>query len=479
MISTSNKTDKHLYEKVAENLKTKILSGVFKAWEPLPAVRKLSKDLGISISSVMQSYTLLESLGLIEARPKSGYYVLPVNKRASHDETNSKFNISIADYNGEELVAEINEEAIISSIIPLGAGIPSTENLPGKKLNNILARICKSPKTQGIDYEFPPGDYKLRSQIAKHSVSWGSKDLPEDIIITTGATEGLLLSLKAVANPGDTILTESPVYFGILQIIKSLGMHVVEVPTDPHQGLDMDALENALKKHKIACAIFCPNISNPLCSILPLENKKKLYKILTSKDIPIIEDDVYGELYFGHSRPKPIKALDENGDVIYISSFSKTVAPGYRIGWVSAGRYYEKIKRLKFATSLATPTLPQIALSEFLRLGLYEQNLLRLRKTYSSQVSSISKCISEFFPIGTKISKPQGGYYLWIELSKSINSIKLQKYALRKNISIAPGPLFTSTNDYTHFIRISCGFPFTKEIKDAIKTLGHICNYVI
>lgn len=467
---------KYLYEEIANNLATKIFKGVFKVGESLPPVRKLSKDLGVSISSVTQSYALLESQGLIEAKPQSGFFVRPVSKRELPEPQTKKFNIAVNHYYGEELVSEVNEEAVLPNMVPLGAGIPYIENLPCKKLNKVTISICRNSKNPGITYEFPPGDSKLRRQIAKQSLKWGGSETPDDVIITTGATEALILSLKAVAKPGEAVIVESPGYFGIFQIIETLGMHVLEIPNDPKTGLDIESLEKALKRHNVAACVLCPTIGNPLGSIMPDENKKEIYDILSFRGIPIIEDDVYSELHFSEKRPKPIKYFDKHGDVIYLSSFSKTIAPGYRVGWISPGKYYEEIKKLKFASTLASPSLTQMAMAEFLKQGGYERSLRGLRKVYETQVQEYSSAIREYFPVGTRVSRPQGGYYLWVELPKNISSIELQKEALKKKISITPGPLFsTRKDDFLNYIRINCGFPI-EMTEGAIKTLGNLCK---
>lgn len=467
---------KHLYEEIAENLATKILKGVFKFGEKLPPVREISMDLGVSISSIVQSYALLERQGLIEARPQSGFYVKEVSNFVLAEPQIKKFNIAVNHYYGEELVSEVNEESILPNIIPLGAGIPYIENMPYKKLNKATISICRSYKNPGITHEFPPGNLKLRRQIAKQSIKWGKNDTSEDIIITTGATEALALSLRAVAKPGEAVIVESPGYFGILQIIETLGMQVLEIPTDPNHGLDIESLNKALTKHNVGACVLCPTIGNPLCSVMPDENKKEVYKILSSRGVPIIEDDVYSDLYFGDVKPRPIKSLDAYGQVIYISSFSKTVAPGYRVGWISPGIYYEKIKRLKFASSLGSPSITQMAMAEFLRQGEYEKNLKVIRKIYEKQILDYSGLLKEYFPVGTRVSRPQGGYYLWVELPGSISSIELQKEALKEKISITPGPLFSTKKDvFLNYIRLNCAFP-TDMTGSAIKTLGNICK---
>ena len=477
MPTYTKKSSKFLYEKIIDNVSSQISKGILKPGEQLPSVRSLSDELGVSISTILQSYISLENLGLVEAKPQSGYYVRLKSTKVLPEPEILNIETAIRSYGSEELIDNVHELSKVPNIISLGAGIPNQDILPVKQLNRIVSSISKGLETGCITYEFPPGNYKLRREIAKRSYEAGYNISPDEIIITSGAIEALTLSLRAITKPGDTIITESPTYYLILQLIKSLGLKTLEIPTHPRDGIDINSLKEVTTSHNIAACIFYPTINNPLGSIIPEENRKKIYKVLAAKNIPLIEGNVYGELCFNKIRPKPIKAYDDKGLVLYFSSFSKTVAPGFRTGWISPGRYFEKIKKLKFLTSIATSSLPQIALSEFVRTGGYERHLKYLRKVYSSRISCLSDYISEFFPDGTKIARPQGGFYLWIELPKSVNSIKLQREALKENISIAPGPLFSTRENFLNYIRLSCACEWNStKIKNAIYTLGKLCK---
>ncbi len=470
------KEPKFIYEDISDSLALQITKGVYKEGESIPSIRKLSKDLGISTKTVEQSYILLEGLGLIEAKPQKGYFVRNISSKILEEPETSEIEIIETRFEGDELAANLLQSARIKDAILLGPAVPSPEILPAKKLNQIMANLCKSSELKGISYEFPPGNFELRQQIAKKSIEWGRSLTPDEVIITNGTSEAILVALRAVANPGDTIITESPTSFGILQVIEHLGMKILEIPSNSKTGMDLKLLKHALESHKVSACLICPTINNPTSSLMSEESKKELYKMFSSKRIPIIEDDVYGELYFSNARPKPIKAFDDEGIVLYCSSFSKTIAPGYRVGWMYPGKFFEEANRLKIFTSYATATLNQMAIAEFLRIGGYDRSLRKLRRKYESQISIISKYVGEYFPEGTKISKPEGGFLLWIELPKQINSIKLQKEAIKKKITIAPGPLFSTHKGYENYIRLSCGFPLTPEIKDAIETLGKLCK---
>ena len=466
-----------LYEEVAERIKNQIASGVLKAGEKLPSIRKLSKDLNISLSTVMQSYIMLEGLGLVESKPQSGYYVryrqgktLPEIELQNPHAVTSK-------YTGFQLASKVHELAKIPKIISLGSGLPELDILPAKSINRIIKKISRDYESVGISYEFPPGLFDLRREIAKQSIEWGCEFSPEEIIITSGAIEAITLALKILTKPGDTVITESPTYYVIFQLIENLGLKVLEIPTHPRDGINIECLYEALKEHKVSACLLYPTINNPLGSVMPKKSREELYELIAKKNIPMIEANVYGELCFNNSRPQPVKALDKKGIILYVSSFSKTVAPGYRVGWINPGRYFEKIKHFKFTNTLATASLPQIAMSEFLKSGGYERTLKNLRRVYSSRISVLSGYVSEYFPNGTKIAKPQGGFYLWIELPKRIDSIKLLELALKENISIAPGPIFSTKKEYLNYIRLSCACPWiSSAIEEAIRKLGNLCR---
>ena len=466
-----------VYQKIVDDISNQILKGTLKVGDKLPTVRQLSKNLGVSINTVLNSYLRLENLGLVEAKPQSGYYVRNRAEKILPEVEILTLETAIKTYKSDELVSNVHELAQIPEMVSLGPGVPSVDMLPAKKINRIVSSIMRGSETAGLLYEFPPGYYKLRREVAKRAIIWGGKVSPDDVIITGGATEAIVLALKAVAKPGDTIVTESPTFYLLLQLIKDLGMNILEIPTHPRDGIEISALKKVLKSHSVSACVIYPTVNNPLGSIMPEERKKELYELLVNKDIPLIEGDVWGELHFEHHRPKPIKSLDDKGIVLYFSSVTKTGLPGYRIGWICPGRYYKKVKDIQYMYSVATSALPQIAVSEFMKSGGYEKSIKNLRNVYSSRLSVLSQYVSEFFPEGTKISRPKGGAFLWVEMPKSVDSIKLQELAFRKNISINPGPLFSTTENFSNYIRLSAACLWSPRIiEDAIRTLGDICK---
>jgi DNA-binding transcriptional MocR family regulator len=236
----------------------------------------------------------------------------------------------------------------------------------------------------------------------------------------------------------------------------------------------LDELSAAMRRHKIAALIVTPNFHNPLGALMPDEKKKALVEMMAKREIPIIEDDIYGDLQHDGPRPKALKAFDKQGLVLLCSSVSKTLAPGFRVGWCVPGRFKDKVELLKFANTCSSPVLTQLAVAEFLQNGGYDYHLRKIRKSYAQQVRLMHEAIGKYFPDGTKVTQPKGGFLLWVELPKGLNALDLFEKAAEQRVSIAPGPLFSPKPNYKNFLRINCGYPFTPQIEHAVMTVGRL-----
>jgi DNA-binding transcriptional MocR family regulator len=325
-----------------------------------------------------------------------------------------------------------------------------------------------------LGYEHIQGNEQLRKQIARLSFNWGGSLSEQDVVVTAGCMEALSFCLQAVTKPGDAVAMESPTFYGIFRVMQSLGLNVVEVPTDPIAGINLSYLEKAIPKFDIKACLFVPNFNNPIGSCMPDEKKKKLVELLAKKEIPLIEDDIYGEMYFGKTRPKTCKSFDKKGLVLHCGSFSKSLAPGYRIGWAVPGRFKEKMLSLKRMNNVSTNTLAQSAIAHFLQNGRYELHLRHLRKALHTQCLHYLQAISEYFPSDTKITRPQGGFVLWVEMNKKVDGYKLHKRALKQNIGIAPGQIFSSQGQFHNYFRLSYGLPWSSKVEHGLKTLGEL-----
>lgn len=476
-VALKNEQDRFKYDQVSSYIKQLIDKGTLKPGDRAPSLRKLSNTLKVSISTINQAYLSLEDMGILKARPQSGFYV---NAEVNQSIETPKPIISACCQPRKVRFGQLFEEIFTISnnpkIAPFAAARPSMKLMPDKALIRETRGVLSRSPTACMDYCFPPGHEKLRKQIALRYVDMGLTIPADDIIITTGADEALLLSLQTVARRGDVIAVESPTYFSVLRLIEKLGMLALEIDSDPKTGINLESLEFALDTMDITAMLIVPNFNNPTGSLMPEQNKKQLVEMLARNEIPLIEDDVYGDLYFGSERPCIAKCYDTEQRVLSCSSFSKTLAPGFRIGWITGGRYQKKLLEWKQATTSASPSIQQMAMAEFLRSGQYDRHLARLRKAFKAQVEKARFMISRLFPDGTRISDPQGGFVLWVELPRTINCFDVYTEALEHNIGITPGMLFSATRKFKNYIRINCGFPWTPDTEHALEQLADIIN---
>jgi DNA-binding transcriptional MocR family regulator len=470
-------TERKLYEKVADRLSAAIASGTLRPGDRLPSVRKLSSQQRVSVSTVLQAYLQLESLGVIEARPQSGHYVrskhaLPEEPRITACPSTC-CRVRVA-----ELVARVYESLRDPKVLQLGSASPATEMQPLARLGRMLARLSREATHDAVSYDFPPGSWELRQQVARRSLEWGCTLSADELVTTCGTAEALTLALRATTKAGDLVAIESPAYYGVLQAIESLGLRAVEIPVHPRDGMQLDALADALKRHAIKAVLVVPNFNNPVGSCMPDELKKELVDMLAKKRIPLIEDDIYGDLHFGAERPRTCKSYDRSGLVLLCGSASKTLAPGFRVGWIAPGRFVDLVASIKFTQTIGTPSLQQIVVAEFLESGGYDHHVRSLRKRLAISMQRMSEAIGEHFPEGTRLSRPQGGCVFWVELPKGISSLAIHERALAERIAIMPGPLFSPTRRYENYVRIGFGHEWSPRIEQSLMTVGRIARAV-
>src|SRR3989344_3882379 len=447
------------YERHADTIAQLIHSGALRPGDRVPSVREASRTRGISPSTVFEAYYLLEAQGLIHARPRSGYYVSarqptagqrpaePLPSQPAHTSTG----VAISD-----LVFEV-----------LG-------------LARCLASGMRKLDPWNIVQSLPPGDERLRQQIA---LRYGVHGMPvdvEEIIITNGAMEALNLCLEAVTQPGDVVVVESPTFYAALQALERLNLQALEIATHPRDGIDLAALAEALERQPphqpIKACWLMPSFQNPLGSLMPEGKKSELVALLARHGVPLIEDDVYGELHYGPQRPPPAKAFDGTGLVMHCSSFSKSLAPGYRVGWVAAGRFATAVQRLKLMTTLSAATPSQQALSEYLAQGGYDRHLRALRRSLEQQQAIALAAVAQHFPRGTRVSRPEGGYFLWAELQQEVDALALHRQALAQGISLAPGQIFSADRRFAHCVRINYGHPAHDRLQPALECVGRLAT---
>jgi len=465
-----------LYEEIAARIGAMIENRTYRPGERIPSIRELSRQMRVSINTVLQGYAQLENLGLVEARPQSGYYVrCQYPEPESRPSRQAKESLRPADVVVGDRPLRVIRSLADPALVPLGRGIPNPEFLPVDKLNRMLASEARRFRGQSLSYAPAQGIKKLRMQIARRSLASGRSLAADDVVVTSGCVEAVSLALQAVCRPGDTVAITTPAYYTFLNSIQWLGLKVLEIPSIPGEGMNIEVLRYALGKTPIHACIVIANFDNPLGCLMPDEKKKELVELLAARDIPLIEDDVYGDLAFGPVRPNSTKAYDEKGLVLYCSSFSKTLAPGYRVGWIAPGRFQKKIEHLKALFNLATATPNQYAVAEFLANGGYDRHLRTVRRIHAGQVAAVRDAIGRYFPQGTRVSRPAGGFILWVEMPEEVDAFRLYEEALVKGIGIAPGMLFTIGDAYRNCMRINASF-WSERVNSALETLGSLAE---
>jgi DNA-binding transcriptional MocR family regulator len=428
----------------------------------------------VSVSTVLQAYLQLEGEGLVETRPQSGHYVRSRERELPLEPLPTRPAPAPRPVTVSALVREVYAAARDPKVVPFGSSQLDPSLVPTARLGRAVSRLVREQPALTVQYDLPPGSPVLRQALARRSVTWGHALSPDDFVLTAGASEAVHLALLAVARPGDTVAIESPAYYGTLQCMEALGLKALEIPSHPRDGVQLDALEAALGRTKIAAVLLVPNFSNPLGSLMPDEAKEKLVGLLARHEVPLIEDDVYGDLHHGAHRPRVVQSFDRKGLVLLCGSFSKTLAAGYRVGWVAPGRYLERVELLKFAQSVATPTVLPLAIAELLRTGGYDRHLRSLRRHLAAQVLQVGSAIKRHFPEGTRVSRPQGGCLLWVELPGKADALQLFARARRERIGLVPGPLFSAQGRYANCLRLSCGFKLDARSEAALARLGQL-----
>lgn len=461
-----------LYEQLADAMAQRIHDGSLQTGERLPSVRQACAQAQVSPATVFQAYALLESRGLIEARPRSGYYVQKQARRHAPPAQAEPAASGSTEVAISELVFGVLHSTRDRDVVPLGSAFPSPALFPLDRLARDGARAMRQLAPQALTTELVSGNARLREAVRSRSVRQGLPVGPDEPIITNGAMEALNLSLQAVTKPGDVVAVEAPTFYAALQALERLHLRAVEIPTHPQLGADPDGLSEVIQHHRVAACWLMPHFQNPLGALMPNERKQAVMRALTQAGIPVVEDDVYGELHHGSTRPLPLKAFDRDGLVLYCSSFSKSLAPGYRVGWALAGRHSHAVQKLKMMSSLATSVPSQLALAEYLEEGGYDRHLRQLRRTLADSLARLRQLVLRHFPKGTRVSRPDGGYFLWVQCPAQVDTLALHHQALAHGISTAPGALFSADQRFRSALRLNGGHPQDARIEPAVQWLG-------
>jgi DNA-binding transcriptional MocR family regulator len=466
-----------MYVRLADELCELLDTGQLKAGDRLPSVRRLVAQKRVSASTAVAALRVLEHRGFAVAKPQAGYFAKP--RRINADEPATTRPPPAPHAVGiDRITIQLIDSGQNPLIASLGTAVPDPDLFPLHRLQKALSMLARrNPRLLGEYNSHYYGVESLRHELLRRYADLGCNVPPDEVVVTNGCTEALNLALRCVTQAGDTVALESPVFYGVLQVLQNLGLKALEIPTHPREGLRIDALDDALKRpagRKVKACLVTANFSNPTGGCLTDVDKAALVRLCAQRGIPLIEDDIYGDLQ--HSGPRPLlaKAFDTSGNVILCSSFGKTLAPGARIGWLCGGRFAQALRLRKFASSGPTAAILQELVAELLRSGGYERHLVKLRHTYARQVGEVAAAVSRYFPRGTRMTQPRGGFVIWVELPRGLDSTALFESAIRQRVNFAPGPLFSATGRYRNFLRLSCGRRMTPELDAAVARLGRL-----
>lgn len=465
-----------LYLKIAHSLQKQINDDVLKVGDKLPSIRMICRQHGVSMSTAQFAYYELEAKSLIESRPQSGYYVSNTFRRQLAMPASSNPSGKTTVKQASDIFEYSFHSGADKNFTLFSRGAPATALLPVAKLNKGAMQAVRTLPGGGTTYESLQGNEKLRSQIARWSFTWKGNLTQHDVVTTAGCISAVSNCLMALTKRGDTIAVESPCFYGILQLAQSLGLHILELPASPQTGVDMEAFKKVLQQTKLAACLFVSNFNNPFGSLMPDEHKKAAVRLLEHYNVPLIEDDIYGDIYFGDRRPVCCKSFDESGIVLLCNSFSKTLAPAYRVGWVAPGKFLKAVMKTKLYHTLSSTPITHEVIGQFLENGRYEAHLRKLRRTLHTNYLQYVRVIGESFPEGTKISRPQGGLSLWVELPKRVDTIELYNTAFSKKITFSPGSMFTLKNQFSNCMRLSYGLEWNAKTENSLQMLGRLAH---
>ncbi|HFP9341333.1 TPA: PLP-dependent aminotransferase family protein [Raoultella ornithinolytica] len=462
------------YRRIAELLRLTLTSGALRTGDRIISARKLAEREQVSLPTALEALRYLEAEGLIIARPRSGYFVHQIISAGERPGTAS---LPVPVPVTMSAIARSLFGSAEARLVPLGAALPDPAWLPVDTLQRALQTAGRRLDARGQSYSLPPGRADLRRKIAARAAQWGALFGADDLIITAGATQALRLALRAVCQPGDAVAIEQPAYFGTLLLLEDLALKALQIPTDPVEGLLLAPLEEALQRHRPAAVLASPTVQNPLGASMPVARKRDLVALLAGMGIPLIEDDVYGDLAGDAQRPPACKAFDRCGNVIYCSSLSKTLAPGWRIGWIAAGRYHSTVLQARMAGEWAGAPLIEAAASEILASGDYDRHLRQLKLRIAQGMQAIIAQVETSFPPGTRVAAPEAGFLIWVKLPSKIDALEVHRRALALGIGVSPGPLFSpGAAELQNFLRLNGANEPTRHLLKAVEQLGRLCH---
>ena len=471
--------DLFLYERISQRLLEQIRAGNYAVGEKLPSVRRMSALFGVSVNTVMQCYRQLEAEGYLDIRPQSGVFVCATDQESVPLPEEGRYALLPVEVTLSEKVLHYMEMHARTDVARLGIALPGHDVLPVNKVMQVMREVTRRHALEAWDYLHPNANSTLTHQLARRSLVYEQPFAAEDIIVTNGCMEALTLALRSVSKPGDAVAVESPTYYGTLLLLEAHQRRVVEVPAHPRDGISLSALEEVFAKGRVAACMVATNAQNPLGFTMSAARKQALVALSERYQIPLIENDIWGDTVSEPGNALPAKAWDRQGLVLYCNSFSKTLMPGMRLGWAVGGRFHRRLLELKQLSTITSPSVSQLVMGRLLESGFYAQHVRELRQVLRRQVDEMQELVREAFPAGTRVTHPTGGCVLWIRLPEGIDSAVLYEKAAAADIHVFPGGVFSATGEYRGYLRINAGNPVTDAIRQAVRQLGAIVDTMV
>lgn len=473
-----------LYQRLASHYAQAMQRGVLGPGARMPSVRELRHQHQVSHTTALQVLRELESRGLIAARARVGYFVSeqgPMLPAAREPERLEPFDTGASPFEGigERIADYLNRARLAGRLkADLGSAMPAPELFDAGFLNrHAVALLREQPDVLVYGPSAPFTHPEFQEAMARYALTFGLRIAPMEIGATLGNSEAVNLALDALTQPGDVIAIESPTFYGIVQSVEARGLQALEIPSSPHTGMSLEALELALRTQpRLKAVVVVPHLQMPQGATMPDSHKERIVAMCSARGVALIEDDIYREFVETDTVMRPCKAWDADGTVIYCASLSKSFAPGLRLGWMNAGRWHERVQMIKFSRSRNMPTWPQLLGARTVGTPTYMRHLARLRQHLRLQRQQAAHAVARYFPIGSRLSLPAGGLSIWVELPEPISAARLYGEALALGIRVAPGDMFSNTGHYDHFLRLSCGMPFTPAIEEAYRELGYLMH---
>ncbi len=460
------------YQRLAEQTQD-LLQSSGRPGDRVLSIRDYASRENVSISTAQRVYELLELRGLLESRPRSGYYLSGAEQPRQRQLPRASLEISVPENRAEWLNNEAsaawhehNFNAYFAS------GMPDVTLAGVKTINRIMRQLTRNDSSELHRYGPLRGDLSLRHQLTKRMAMAGVITDAEKLLVTSGGQEALHIALSAATSVGDLVAVESPAYHGITSAIQQLGRRLIEIPTAPLSGMSLPSLQLALENLDVKAVVISTSAQNPLGFSMDDSSRQGLVQLADEHDIPLIEDDVYGELTYSRSRSRGLRAYDTQDRVMTCGSVSKTLSPGLRVGWLETGRWIEQATLQKRVSSMRTPMLGQLAVARHMEEGHYDRHLRLARTVYAQRAKHLQQAVREYFPLQCRVSRPRGGFMLWVELPVDCSGIELANFAVSENIALSPGVLFSHQGHYANCIRLCYSCYVKGEHEVSVKVLG-------